>query len=956
MNNDLVGQSILAEEYLLNRLVYVNSANHAYSELMLNTHMAMFGNNNVGKTASLAGMKLLLFPEVDFYHCESKFKFKGKEGVYSMEESFDFYFPDARSFIILEVNNPEGGFCMILYKTNNYGYGRFFIPVPYEQMRALFWDTEASKFTDNISVAELSKFTKKHAGQQLSDAKEITSLMFSSYRDVPARKRFCVLPLKDDRPSSIDAFRNIYQLAFEAGSLKSNTLPNAIAALLEMGRSRDQERLDANLTVLTEQHSQLYQQGEWLQKIANTKPDYDAVQTRYKLATEAMTDYSILYHSTHMALNLAKRSHRPNQQKISQDYRSKLADLNTIKKELSTCTKGANESKGAVEHINKQLEKKQGSLVKAQLLKARYAGMDRAEILEILRDELSAEEYKLTALKEQGSVAELLKTNLDEQRQLKEGIKRLKGLVADNKSLIFNQLAKPELASILVAINPLFSEASATLSDANKSAILDFTDLFQQNNAGYLRFLGEAFGKTKVTPFNLQKKQIEWEQTIIKREKRLEYVDSEIDVHRKVTSKKNIDDLIKTAEKNIEQNKTEIQSIESLSTLEGDISELKEEVLAEEKELKINANKMDELGTQRETLRGEEEKLSRQLTRLKAQEDEFSVIESHLNLARQLVVPVSVDVEPINNESLNVDCAIKAQQKSNEYNKLLNDFKNKFDALARDLPHPDIDTHKEFLKLADYDQAIRIYGSAFETLDYNLGKQKHAVQSHNQLFNNQISEIKGSATLLNNFVADINKELNGKGVSNLLEINLHLTLNPAFLSLMSVLEKHDIQGDALLEPQLYESLNKFVEKFFNKKSRRLKMADIIAEINYHYQLESTGDVVTKSQSGGTTSVITAFVLAVLLKRITPPYVQLQMPIIVDEISTLDSINTDSTIEQISEHGFSIFCATPSFSASVSQKVGRWVMIDRSMIRQPMVQSCHLNILPEHVESYGDAEG
>ena len=114
-------------------------------------------------------------------------------------------------------------------------------------------------------------------------------------------------------------------------------------------------------------------------------------------------------------------------------------------------------------------------------------------------------------------------------------------------------------------------------------------------------------------------------------------------------------------------------------------------------------------------------------------------------------------------------------------------------------------------------------------------------------------------------------------------------------------------------------------------------------------------MVTKSQSGGTTSAITAFVLAVLLKRITPKYVQLQMPIIVDEIGTLDIKNTGSTIEQIAEHGFSIFCATPSFSAFVSQKVGRWVMIDQSMVKSPMVNGCHMNILPEHIESFGETK-
>jgi len=954
MNNDLFDQSVLAEEYCLNRLVYVNSANHAYSEIMLNTHMAMFGNNNVGKTASLAGMKLLLFPEVDFHRCEAKFKFKGKEGVYSMEESYDFYFPDARSFIILEVSNPEGAFCMVLYKSNNYGYGRFFIPVAYEQMREAFWDSEAAQFADNISVASLSNLTKKNAGQQLSDAKEITSLMFSSYRDVPARKRFCVLPLKDDRPNSINAFRNIYQLAFETGSLNSNTLPNAIAALLEMGRSRDQERLDANLTELTEQHAELYKQGEWLQQISNTKPEYDVVQARYDLATGAMVDYSSMYYSTQRALELAKKKHAPTHQQASQEHRTKLIELQEIKTQLSLVTTQVTRDKGAAEQITKLLGRKEDLLVKAKVLKARYGGINSAEILEILHDSLKDENDKLATLKEEGGVATLLRANIEKQRQLREQIQKLKALVVGEKTLIFNQLDNPELASTLYAINPAFAEVSVELSDADKATIFKFTELFHYDNSGFQTFFGERFGNTKVTPFNLQKKRLEWEHAITEHAHSLEDVDSDIDTQRKITTKKNVEEHITAAEQQVHGLTADIKSVESISTLEADISELTAAVVLKEEELQAETEKKEAIGRQHGILRGEVDGLARELKRLETQQDEFSAVEKNLTLARQHVAPVSADVEPINDDLLSADYALNVYKKSTDYSQQLSDFKNKFDALARDLPHPDIDTHKERFKLADYDQAVRVYGAAFETLDYELNKQKHAVQSHNQLFNNQMSEIKGAATLLGNFVSEINKELNGKDVSNLIKINLHLTLNPAFLSLMSVLDKHDIQGDALLEPQLYESLNKFVEKFFNKKSRRLKMADIISEINYHYQLEATGDVVTKSQSGGTTSVITAFVLAVLLRRITPPYVQLQMPIIVDEISTLDSINTNSTIEQITEHGFSIFCATPSFSAFVSHKVGRWVMIDRSMIRQPMVQSCHLNILPEHVESYGES--
>ena len=130
------------------------------------------------------------------------------------------------------------------------------------------------------------------------------------------------------------------------------------------------------------------------------------------------------------------------------------------------------------------------------------------------------------------------------------------------------------------------------------------------------------------------------------------------------------------------------------------------------------------------------------------------------------------------------------------------------------------------------------------------------------------------------------------------------------------------------------------------------MTDVITAVHYEYTLAETGERVKKSQSGGTTSTITAFVLSVLLKKITPDYVSLKMPIVVDEVGTLDFKNTKATIQQIGEHGFSIFCATPTFSGFISRNVGRWIMLDRAKIKAPRVAKCHMHILPEHIESFG----
>lgn len=67
--------------YSLNKIVLVNSASHAYSEIPIDEPLVLLGKNNRGKTSSLAATKLILYPEVNFNNCESKFNFTNKASL-----------------------------------------------------------------------------------------------------------------------------------------------------------------------------------------------------------------------------------------------------------------------------------------------------------------------------------------------------------------------------------------------------------------------------------------------------------------------------------------------------------------------------------------------------------------------------------------------------------------------------------------------------------------------------------------------------------------------------------------------------------------------------------------------------------------------------------------------------------------------------------------------------------
>ncbi len=80
-----------------------------------------------------------------------------------------------------------------------------------------------------------------------------------------------------------------------------------------------------------------------------------------------------------------------------------------------------------------------------------------------------------------------------------------------------------------------------------------------------------------------------------------------------------------------------------------------------------------------------------------------------------------------------------------------------------------------------------------------------------------------------------------------------------------------------------------------------------------------------------------------------------MPIIVDEISALDAENAASTIRQIGEYGFSIFCATPEFTGYLVSEVGRYIYINQHRAKNYMDAECQWNIMPHHMNYWGEHE-
>ncbi|QIO05870.1 coiled-coil domain-containing protein [Acinetobacter shaoyimingii] len=962
----MTNESLALLQFTLKRLVFVNSAKHAYSELLLDQHLAMFGRNNNGKTASLAATKLLLFPETNFRHCFNKFGFEGKDGPYDAEQSFRFYFPTIKSYIALEVENPSGTFTMVLYraasseKNQSFAYHRAFIPLPYEQVRQLFWNMEEEDFSEQLGTEQLTKFTQKNRGLIIHEASKLRQMIFARLGSPEAQ--YCIVPLKDNTTDSINAFRKIYNLAFSMSSNVSEVLPSAIAALIEMQRGRQEEKLDHDLDETYQKYLQLNKQSENLKLKQNNLERFNQLAHEFHGLNQATNDYSLQSHRIHQYVDQKINTLLPvqteNQQTLN-DLNKTLRELKSqieqVKTQRTECHSQIELREKDLNNINKKIE--QAGKVQCEyppsmtIHEIKHAlHVDTQELIEkrdLLRDFTKAE----TAFQ---SKRKQLLAHQQKLEQLNQDIQTLKN--QQDKDLLINQISEHSL-QILYNLNPALVKISQVISVEEKKSIESFTQLFQLNTS-HLDF--------KQHPTQILFHHYQPEQLIVQLENQHQQLhvqsqDLEIEV-------KELEQLIRDANnpelhnaneqkltESIELNQTDIGLLDALQSHKERFKEYSAEIeVLNEQKLKLD-EQFQILNIQFDDLKTQQGNCQSILDQLNDQQDKFKRIKHSLENAANMfdVLPSTrFDAELFKIDHGSVDELLEQAQhltdQARKLQKQYNDYVFKFTQFSNEVPTADLDLNRVHIRLDELEHSVEIYKNVFANLDLEQQQFNHAVLGHNEEIRSQIHEINEAQDQLHRVVAMINKKLNQHQISNLTEIRLHLETVSDFDALKNTLDKYNISGETLAEESFYLSLIAFFNK--HQEKGRLKMANLIQSIQYRYKID--GQEVMKSQSGGTTTTITSFVLSVLLNEIKLIGSSVRIPIIVDEISALDAENTASTIQQIGEYGFSIFCATPELTAYLVSEVGRYIYINQNVAKHFMEPECQWNIMPHHVNHWG----
>ncbi len=111
------------------RLVLINSGPYDYADVDLTRSGHLVGENNVGKTSLISVLQFLYLAD------QQQMRF-----AEPMDITREFYFPSERSFIVFELNTPEGTQCLLIQglgPAQQHDYARWIYQGPFERARYL---------------------------------------------------------------------------------------------------------------------------------------------------------------------------------------------------------------------------------------------------------------------------------------------------------------------------------------------------------------------------------------------------------------------------------------------------------------------------------------------------------------------------------------------------------------------------------------------------------------------------------------------------------------------------------------------------------------------------------------------------------------------------------------------------------------------------------------------------
>lgn len=929
--------------YKVLRLVMVNSGSAAFIEIPLDKTAALLSKNNKGKTSALNALKLFLLPEVNFRNCESKFGFSSGGKLYSGLDSFSYYFPSARSFIILEASNPQGDFCIVLHQNpkEELGYGRIAIAQPFAKIRHLFWDADSGKnqgmgsHPDNLSLSYVQKQLLSLKALALNDVESIRNALFTRVSLSKPETRYCLMPLvQEPKPSVMRTIKSLLQLSFDIKGASTENLPKAIANIIDGDVASGRDAIHIDFKKIQADKQNLQQEAQHIAKVKGHGSDWQSLLSAYDSFKSLNKNWWQQYQQLDISLQQLEEKSRPQQIELAEKKRSLDVQKEQISTEKSKVQGLLAEAKGQskvlardLTRLNEQIELAQSTIARERPVLDSSDPLEIAQHLSVLKQQFSDE---LENYKDKSKAAERQEKLLKTQQQLQQRIERLEQDINNQSSNLLQSL-NDDSARILNSLNPDFKRLNTRANNEQQQAIEGFTALFNEQGER-LHFCGELLLNTPSKSFDARSLKEEREGQLT------EYLSEKRHNDKELTNLKRLLDanesfslnIIDDKQREIDEVSSEINALSAFASNQQQQQEKQIELSTLEENIAQGNEQSELLIAQQQDLQFEIDDVKQQLHRAEKELSMLGVWRQQLRTQKLATAALSRSNEAIEESAaLDSEKIPQAIQALENCGKALADNKEQVAQHFRKLInlqiiHANADiAYPVDLESTAFADALQKLRSEFDNIDSKDKEHRAQISNHNHETSNQMSMLDSMERAIRNFETTINLELQQVHISNLSSIAIQIKTLDAFNTLRKDLQRHGNTSDHLMDDYFYQRLADFSDKYLVEGAGRgkLDLEKIIIDVQFIYEIDGRKE--STSQSTGTNGMVNAVLLAILMRRLVPEDVSFTLPVVFDEIGSLDEDNLPELRRVVEENRFVLLVANPNNNGYIAQYIGRW---------------------------------
>jgi DNA repair exonuclease SbcCD ATPase subunit len=741
-----------------------------------------------------------------------------------------------------------------------------------------------------------------------------------------AKGRYCLVPLKEGgKDRELSAFRQLMNFTFEIAKTDTKGLTETFATIIESGKINQQDKLHQDLQSILDDYNGLRQSQDKLKNIGNYAANFKRLREMQRSLDEQQRHFGNTFGAYSQYLGDKTSSLQQQKAKIEPKVNKLSVEQTNLIKTDGELQKQDSEFKGQLTTLNKDITRLNQDIERFEKIQAECPDLSVTSIRDFLQARRDDLDEKIGHLEDTQKAIDSLAAKVALQKSKINSRKTKSQAIEQTGKLLISKLDQHS-ATVLANLNPHFAELMVEVDDEQGRIIGQFGQLFSTDQS-CLYFLGEQFSKESLKSPQQFKEQLQ--QDLDKLEIEIQKLDNDILDLQKMSkaSGEYQQAQLQKAEQEMAKVKKDLMIVNAIESTQqqwqaktsevGEINDAQQQLARrlEEAQGQLEQNRQEYFDAKKEleSLTGqitETSQLSQRLQQMKPDDLEATAITIVNNVTASDISQLEGDLAKLNKikESLN--------QSINEFVQC-GHFQLPVEIACSSYSN-------------DQQRAILTeLNNIFAALPHQLETLQSRIIEHNKMTGAKISELTANRTHIGAFINKVNKQFEHYSISNLQAIRVEIELDDRFEELVNELDRTNLNTTDIHDDALYQRLNAFCEDFFTggHGNRILEMSRIIKNVRYSYKKANQDKREDKDQSTGTNALINCTLLTILLGDLLAQDSKLMLPVIFDEFTALDPYNQRTAIKAATEHGFALFCASPTDTAEVVSVVDYYIHLD-----------------------------